>query len=194
MSLCIHSYHNLTFLYFREFLQSIIKYWIGSNVRKYKIEFYVFIKDQHIQKKLEVHAFLETRRNGICVNATSEDLFNDIGTKDLGLRVVSTYYKKSLVPEQYEQKLFLDFLYSNIDYFLDNSVTKSVQLFLSQVFLYAHNDLKKGSQNFNTYSMFISKLYIFCCNILKSELFEVGVQILQILLDIAKGESKYIFI
>lgn len=165
----------------------MIKYWIAPNVKEYKADFYFFLEDQQIDNNFKLHTLLETRRKGFLVEHICTDYLYTIQTAHVKLRIISTYYKKSLLPT-YEKELFLDFLYSNINYFLDNDVTKSVQMFISQFFLYAHNDLKRSTENVGVYSEFLYMLFKFCYRNLHTDLFEVGLQVLQIVLDISKGE------
>lgn len=156
-------------------------------MKGYKAEFYFFLEDQQIDNIFKLHTFLETRRKGFLVENICTDYFCNIQNANLRLRIISTYYKKTLLPT-FEKEMFLDFLYSNINYFLDNDITKSVQLFISQLFLYAHNDLKRNTENVLVYSEFLYMLFKFCYGNLLTDLFEVGLQVLQIVLDISKGE------
>lgn len=156
-------------------------------MKEYKADFYFFLEDQQINNIYKIHTFLEIRRKGFVLEHVCRNHFDDIQTASLKLRIISTYYKKSILPS-YEREMFLNFLYSNINYFLDNDVTKSIQMFLSQFFLYAHNDLKRSTENFETYCEFLYMLYKFCYGNLLTDLFEVGLQVLQILLDISKGK------
>lgn len=146
------------------------------------------MKSQPIDKIVIVYIFLKMRRVGICLEDMNKDFFYDCETINIGLRIISTFYKKSLLPRKDDMEMFLDFLYSNINYSLDNDTTKSLQMFLSQFFLYSHNDLKKNTKNFVVYSEFICKLYKFCYGNLSTDLFEIGVQVVQILLNVSKGE------
>lgn len=157
-------------------------------MKAYKAEFYFFFKSQPVDQILRVHACLETRRNGLCLKEKTTAHFHNIQTRNYGLRIISTYYKKKLVIEQYEMKMFLDYLYSNVNYFLDNEVTKNLKMFLSHFFLYAHIDIEGCTSCFGIYSEFVCNLYKFCYGNLKTDLFEVGVQVLEILLDISRGE------
>lgn len=117
-----------------------------------------------------------------------KDYLNDIQCQNLGLRIISTHYKKSLLPDKYEQEMFLKFLYSNINYFLDNDLIRNFKLFLSQFFLYAHNDLKKTEDNLQIYSTFLKKLYWFCYITIGTESCELGIHVLLIILNVAKGK------
>lgn len=156
-------------------------------MKEYKADFYFFLECQQIDNIFKVHTLLETRRKGFVLDDVCRDYFYDIQNANLRLRIISTYYKKTLLPT-FEKEVFLDFLYSNINYFLDNDVTKSVQMFLSQFFLYAHNDLKKSTENVEIYAEFLYKLLKFCYENLNTDLYEVGLQVLQIVLDISKGK------
>lgn len=172
-------------------MQSLLKYWISSTVKNYKLHFYLFLKSQKIDKIIKLHTLLETRRSGFLLEDITIDNTYDITTTIVGLKIHSTYYKKSLCPKQYECNILLDFLYGNINYFLDNQMIKCFKMFISQFFLFSHNDLKKTVTNLSTYSEFLNKLYKFCYGCLCSSLFEVGVQVLQIILDISVGEYFY---
>lgn len=154
----------------------------------YKAQFFYFLQSQQIDKSIKVNTFLETRRNGHFLLNIPMDFFCNISTVNIGLRIISTYYKKSLLPEQYENQIFFYFLHTNTNYFLDNDIIKSIQMFLSQFFVHAHIDLKRNKENLNEYSQFLNQIYKFCKNILITDLFEFGVQVLHILLDISKGK------
>lgn len=153
----------------------------------YKVEFYTFLKQQPVDKIMKIHTFLEIRRFGLLHENIPSVFFKDIKHVDIGLRIISTYYKKSLCPGEYERQLFFDYLYSNTNYFLDNDVIKSLHMFMSQFFLYGHHDLKKTNENFGIYTEFISRMYEFCNWNLGTDYYEVGIQVLHLLLDILKG-------
>lgn len=146
---------------------------------------------QPIDNIFKVSTALETCRNGFISEHIIKEHFYDIRNVHFKLRFISTYYKKTLLPGQKEKEIFLEFLYSNINYFLDMEVIKCVEMFISQLFIYAHNDLKKTRKQLEIYSDFLCKIYKFCCGIMGTELYEVGVQVLQILLNLSKGKKSW---
>lgn len=156
-------------------------------MKEYKAEFYCFMEHQHTDNLIKIHTFLETRKNGYLLENTSTQTFYNIETANLRLKIISTYYKKSLLPTQYERNFLLHFLYSNNKIILDNEILRDLRLFLSQFFFHAHTNLKKNPENFGLYSEFIFEIYKFCYGNLGTDLFEVGVQVLLILLNISKG-------
>lgn len=147
------------------------------------------METQPIDTIFKVSTALETCRNGFISEHIIKEHFYDIRNVHFKLRIISTYYKKTLVPGQKEKEIFLEILYSNINYFLDMEVIKYVEIFISQLFIYAHNDFKKTTKQLEIYSDFLYKIYKFCYGIIYTELYEVGVQVLQIVLDLSKGKT-----
>lgn len=158
-------------------------------MKAYKADFYFFLECQPIDNLIKIHTFLETRQYGYSLDDTSKQPYMyNISNMNIKLKIISRYYKKSLVPNQYERDFLCNFLYSNIRNFLERDVLRDLKMFFSQLFFYAHNDLKKSMTNFETYSKFLYKVYKFCYGNLATDLFEVGAQVLQILLKLSKGK------
>ncbi|XP_074039821.1 uncharacterized protein isoform X2 [Leptinotarsa decemlineata] len=75
----------------------------------------------------------------------------------------------------------MDFLHSNLKTCLEDNELKSLSLMFSQVFFYAHNDLKRGCENMNFYEKVVNEAYEYCYGNLITDHYEVGAQLLQII-------------
>lgn len=159
---------------------------------QYTIEFYDFVKNEQIDLRIKAHVLVETVKRGhtLTSDVTNDllDISNNVETIDLSLRIASTYFKKSLCPRRTEFDIIMNYLFSNLQEFLQEEQLKSFMLFFSQLFMYAHCDLAKSHDNFNFYYNTINDLYKYCYACLNTEFFEVGAQILQMTLTILRGK------
>nr|CAH7712272.1 unnamed protein product [Callosobruchus chinensis] len=176
-----------------EFFQSLLKYWIPISVNAYKQDFYLFVRDQQVHMLLKGYILLETRKKGFVNFDVTEDiwkLFHNLETVNLSIRIISTYHKKSLCPKDTEINLVLRFLSCNDKTVLDDECIKSLNMFFSQLFIYAHSDLQASEENFEYYRKTVDKFYQLCCNSLKTDNSELGMQVSQIILGVLKGCHK----
>lgn len=172
---------------FSEFFQSLVKYWIPLTINAYRTDFYSFIRKQPIDLRLKAHILLESRRKGFLFES-EKSIFNHLETKDLRLRIISTYRKKSLVPETEDINFLMDYLYSNLKTYLEDEEVDCIQKFFSQIAFVSHTELKKGDSDFGFYEDFAYKIMNYCHKTFATEFFEVGAQVLHNFLTILKGK------
>lgn len=159
--------------------------------------FYNFLRDEPLDWKLKGYVLLESKRKGCIfdekiIRRDILNLFYDIETRQLALKLATTYHKKSLWPATYEIDVVMSYIYSNTNRSLEEDETKSLCCFLSQIFIHAHNKLKKSNENFSQYVSVLENVYKYCQACLKTDFFEVGAEITYFLWTIAAGTNFFI--
>lgn len=168
------------------------------NVNIYRNDFYNFLRTESIDWKLKGYILLESKRKG-CIfddDIIKRDIlttFYNLETRDLALKLATTYHKKSLWPTMYEIDIVMNYLYSNTNVSLEEDESRSLRNFISQIFLHAHSELKKGTENITSFIPVIESMYKYCRFTLKTDFFEVGAEIVFILWTIATGMLKFHF-
>ncbi|KAG5883749.1 hypothetical protein JTB14_023171 [Gonioctena quinquepunctata] len=172
-----------------EFHQSLVKYWIPSSVTAYKTDFYSFLSNEPIDSRLKACVLLESQKQGYSLGV-EQHFFHTVETRHMGLKLATMFRKKTQSPTKTDIHVVIDFLYSNLGAFLEEEDIKSLSLFFSHFFLYAHNDLKKRRDNFQFYAQFVNMVYKYSYGSLNSDFFEVGAQVLQIIWTTLTGSHK----
>ncbi|CAG9829655.1 unnamed protein product [Diabrotica balteata] len=171
-----------------EFFQSLRKYWIPLTVDAYKTDFYAFMKEEPIDLQLKLYITLESKKKGYLCEDENYTFNQD--TLDIVLKIVSAYRKKSIRPQSCDINLLMNLLYSNLKIYLEDDEVESIKKFFSHIVFYAHSSLKKNDEEFCFFQDFIQRVHKYCCECFKTDFFQVGAQILHLLLTALKGSHK----
>ncbi|KAJ3640003.1 hypothetical protein Zmor_003328 [Zophobas morio] len=178
-----------------EFYQSFLKYWIPITVKEYKSDFYTFIAEKDdVDFQLKAYTLLETRKNGFYDNSFDLDTFNFLKyakTSHIGLKIVCTYLKKQMKPDDFELNAALFYLnhYSHSEF--PDEVLKTLKHLFSQIFLNGHMNLYKSDlADVQLHLNFLTSVYRFCGRILNGVNYEVSAQLLKLVWDVASGSSS----
>ncbi|XP_050499492.1 uncharacterized protein LOC126880016 [Diabrotica virgifera virgifera] len=171
-----------------EFFQSLRKYWIPLTVDAYKTDFYAFIKEEPIDLQLKLYITLESKKK--CFLCEDEIYTFNQDTLDIVLKIVSAYRKKTIRPQSCDINLLISLLYNNLKLYLEDDETESIKKFFSHVVFYAHCSLKKNDEDFCFFEDFIQRIHKYCCESFKTDFFQVGAQILHLLLNALKGSHE----
>lgn len=169
-------------LFFSEFFQSLLKYWIPTTVASYKIELHEFIYTTSIPGLLKGSIMLETRKKFILKTYDEQDLFfleqlfSHESTRSLALQIVGLPFKKKDVPTIAEMQFVLTFLKEQ-GKAINRQEILALQRFLTQIVLII-TTLKVEEQHLKYMKTYLIKVFIYGVSLLKTGRRDLGAQIL----------------
>ncbi|XP_045467183.1 uncharacterized protein LOC123675737 [Harmonia axyridis] len=149
----------------REFQQSFFKYWIPFSVEEYKLDLYIFLREENVSQKFLVEILFELRRRRyISIENLSEEPFHkdfisfleDYGTNERAFEILCTF-------PSLNETIPISSLETFEEYFLANRIStynleKQATQFLSHIFVSAHVNILKNLNNLIHYDVFMKKL------------------------------------
>lgn len=169
-------------LFFSEFFQSLLKYWIPTTVASYKTELHEFIYTTYIPNLLKGSIMLETRKRYILKTYDEQDLFFleqlfcQENTRSLALQIVGAPFKKKDVPTIAEMQFVLTFLKEQ-GKAINRQEILALQRFLTQIVLII-TTLKLEEQYLESMKTYLIKIFIYGVSLLKTSRRDLGAQIL----------------
>lgn len=152
----------------------------------------MFIKNKKVDFRIKAFVLLETKKRGhYKINFDSDALIflKFDNTRILGLKIICTYVKKSIYPDQREIDAMKYYLNHCLDLEFIPEELKYLKLFISQIFAISHNTRKKNHFNLDLYYRFLKFVYNFTISRLSSDNCELPCQLLKIIWDVATGSS-----
>lgn len=174
---------------FREFYQSLLKYWIPLSVSRYESIFYVFIRDQYIDRRVKSSILLNIRKKGYYISQFHDDALRCLDyseTSIIGLEIICSNIKLRSYPSTLECDTILLYIKGLCEATLPVTVMNFFKCFISQIFLLCHID----STLDESYNGFFEELLDLCKSGITTTSSELYAQLLTAILDIGKGSYE----
>ncbi|CAH0548640.1 unnamed protein product [Brassicogethes aeneus] len=170
-----------------EYFQSLVKYWIPLNIKRYQDTFYDFLLTQNINFTLESLIYYELKKQSFNGTLYDENMLKYVKNNETKNIVLKTFVFKGFKPRLCDLNALKYYLFSTTD-ILSESSQKTLRQIFSHIFLYGNNLTRKNIDTEILEDFFVD-LYNYICPLFNIHS-DLASQLLLIILNSAKMPTK----